>query len=399
MNPTQQLEALIKKYVKNECTEQEVQTLLNAFNIPGNEELLKVLLTEQYHNLEITGDASPEDELVFEQIHHKLISRIKQGDETPKIRWLNWRVAAAAIIIIAACAGIIFSLKLPQRLAPANDIVKTTKTDILPGSSKAILTLANGKKMILSNIPNGVIARQGNTVIHKDAAGTLINIADTHAQGNNLNAYNIVETPIGGEYSVTLADGTKVWMNAASSLKYPVQFSDNERVVELTGEAYFEVAKDAAKPFKVKSSGQTIEVLGTHFNINAYENEEVMKTTLLEGRVKVLNKTGVQFLNPGQQSVMNFGGDGRIKVLTDMDTDEVTAWKEGYFQFNQADIHTVMRQLSRWYDIKVSYSPEIASKEFQGAIQRDLKFSQVLRILGKTKLHFTVKGKEVMVMD
>lgn len=253
--------------------------------------------------------------------------------------------------------------------------------------------------MILSNIPNGVVARQGNTVIHKDIAGTLMNIADNHAQGNNLNAYNIVETPIGGEYSVTLADGTKVWMNAASSLKYPVQFSGNERVVELTGEAYFEVAKDPAKPFRVKSSGQTIEVLGTHFNVNAYANEGVIKTTLLEGRVKVLNKTGIQFLPPGQQSVMNFGGDGRIKVLTDTDTDEVTAWKEGYFQFNQADIHNVMRQLSRWYDIKVSYSPELTYKQFQGAIQRDLKFSQVLRILGKTKLQFTVKGKEVMVMD
>lgn len=399
MNPSLQLEVLIKKYIKNECTAQEVQTLLNAFNIPGNEALLKALLTEQYHNLEITGNASPEEEHVFEQIHHKLISRIKQGDEAPKIRWLNWRTAAAAIIIIAAGAGTIFSLKLPQRFAPANDIVKTTKPDILPGSSKAILTLANGKKMILNSTPNGIIARQGNIVIQKDAGGTLINITDTHAQGNNLNAYNIVETPIGGEYSVTLADGTKVWMNATSSLKYPVQFSGNERVVELTGEAYFEVAKDAAKPFKVKSSGQTIEVLGTHFNINAYENEGVMKTTLLEGRVKVLNKESVQFLSPGQQSVMNFGGDGRIKVLTGTDTDEVTAWKEGYFQFNQADIHTVLRQLSRWYDIKVNYSPELTSKEFQGAIQRDLKFSQVLRILGKTKLHFTVKGKEVMVMD
>lgn len=399
MNPSQQLEVLIKKYIKNECTAQEVQTLLNAFNIPNNEELLKALLTEQYHNLEITGDVSPEEELVFEQIHQKLISRIRLDNEAPKIRWLNWRVAAAAIIIITACAGVIFSLKQPQSVVPSNHIAKTIKTDILPGSSKAVLTLANGKKMILSNIPNGVIARQGNTVIHKDIAGTLINIADNHAQGNNLHAYNIVETPIGGEYSVTLADGTKVWMNAASSLKYPVQFSGNERVVELTGEAYFEVAKDAAKPFKVKSSGQTIEVLGTHFNINAYENEGVMKTTLLEGRVKVLNKTGVQFLSPGQQSVMNFGGDGRIKILTDTDTDEVTAWKEGYFQFNQADIHNVMRQLSRWYDIKVSYSPELASKQFQGAIQRDLKFSQVLSILGKTKLHFTVKGKEVMVMD
>ncbi|MBL4676428.1 MAG: FecR domain-containing protein [Mucilaginibacter sp.] len=203
---------------------------------------------------------------------------------------------------------------------------------------------------------------------------------------------------MGGQYRLTLADGTKVWLNASSSITYPTIFSGDSRQVKITGEAYFEVAHNAALPFTVVSNGQQVKVLGTHFNVNAYADESATITTLLKGSVKVSADANTCILKPGQQASLAAIGHNNIKV-TDADTDAAVAWKEGYFQFNQADVYQVMRQLARWYDIKVIYKNQSSTRKFQGAIQRDLRFSQVLRILEKSNMHFTVTGKEVTVMD
>jgi transmembrane sensor len=208
--------------------------------------------------------------------------------------------------------------------------------------------------------------------------------------------YNTISTPRGGQYQLMLADGSKVWLNAASSLRFPASFVGKERKVELLGEAYFEVAKNAKMPFKVKVNGMEVEVLGTHFNINSYENESTIRTTLLEGSVKINKNNSSSLLKPGQQAQMNKAGE--IKIINDADVEEAIAWKEGKFQFDRADIHDIMRQLTRWYDVDVEYKGTVSS-HFGGTISRDVNLSQVLNMLHLTgEVKFQVEDRKVVVM-
>jgi ferric-dicitrate binding protein FerR (iron transport regulator) len=239
-----------------------------------------------------------------------------------------------------------------------------------------------------------VLAQQGNTSVIKKNDGQL--------EYNSLDgktgevAYNILKTPMGGQYKITLPDGSKVWLNAASSLKYPVVFVGAERRVEITGEAYFEIAKDLNKPFKVQLNNMEVEVLGTHFNVNGYSDEEAIKTTLLEGKVKVLAAKEFKFLVPGQQAQLK--SSGNISVTNDVSLEETVAWKDGNFQFENSDIKTVMRQLARWYEVDISYKGNI-NKHFIGSISRDVKLSQVLTMLQQTgEVKFKIEGKNLIVM-
>lgn len=201
---------------------------------------------------------------------------------------------------------------------------------------------------------------------------------------------------MGGQYKLTLPDGSKVWLNAASSLKYPVVFIGNERKVEITGEAYFEIAKDESKPFKVLLNNMEIQVLGTHFNVNGYTDEEMIKTTLLEGKVKVLASGQTKYLLPGQQAQLK--SSGNIAVTNEVNLEETVAWKDGNFQFENSDIKAVMRQLARWYDVDVSYKGNI-NKHFIGSISRNVKLSQVLSMLQQTgEIKFKIEGKNLIVM-
>ena len=229
----------------------------------------------------------------------------------------------------------------------------------------------------------------------------MVNKVDDNSQpaADQAIRYNTITTLRGGQYQVILPDGTKVWLNAASSLKYPTEFRGKERNVELTGEAYFEVAKNATMPFHVQSAGQTVRVLGTHFNINAYEDEGVIKTTLLEGSIQITYQQAKVLIKPGEQARVVAGSPDKIIVDENADTDGAVAWKDGYFQFNHADIRTVMRQISRWYDVTVKYEGSVSSKDFGGAIERNLKLSQVLHILEKSQVHFVINGKEVVVLQ
>lgn len=401
MENKQQLGRLIVRYLNKQCTVAEINILLREFDQPENEEELKAAILQYF---ETAGESSSLNDYnidaALDDVHSRLILQIKEEAPVGKPVYLKlWRVtAAAAAVLVFLSTGLYFYLNRTQpKPSLKAGIAKQLKNDVLPGSNKAVLTLANGEQVVLTDAKNGVVAKQGGTAIIKTSDGQVINqVANKLTSNEPSIGYNTITTPRGGQYQVVLPDGSKVWLNAASSLKYPTKFSGEERNVELTGEAYFEVARNAAMPFRVRSAGQIVEVLGTHFNINAYTDETLMKTTLLEGSVRVNHEQATVVIKPGEQASA-VKGVSRIAV-NEADTNEVIAWRDGYFQFNHADIQTVMRQLSRWYDVDVKYDGAISSNQFGGAIQRNLKLSQVLHILEKSQLHFTISGKEVRVM-
>ena len=329
----------------------------------------------------------------------------------------RWRLAAAASIIVLLSAGAF----LWSRRSVRDNIVKINRTvpasgvanDIAPGGNKATLTLDNGTMIALdSTAAGGLLAQQGNTRITNQASGELVYLAtgDKLHPADEKQAgvvfYNRVSTARGGQYQLQLPDGTKVWLNAASSLRFPTAFTEKERVVELKGEAYFEVAKNAAMPFRVKiNEGAGVEVLGTRFNLNTYEDEQMIRATLLEGSVRIKNGPSAALLVPGQQAQLT--GTANIRVADDINTEEIVAWKNNHFIFRSADIHTVMRQLSRWYDVEVEYSNEAkdskdtglkGSSRFNAEIPRNTYASDVLKALELTgKVKFRIAGKKIIV--
>lgn len=301
------------------------------------------------------------------------------------------RIAAAAIILITLSAGSYFYFRNNKS---AGDVQYSNV--ISPGGNKAVLTLANGQQIQLTDAVNGNLAQQGEIVITKTADGQVQYQAGSKT-GREIesNTYNTMTTPRGGQYHLVLADGTGVWLNAESSITYPPAFKSNYREVSITGEVYFEVAKDKSKPFHVLSNGQEIEVLGTHFNVNAYGDESLVKTTLLEGSVKVSNLVShsSNLLKPGQQAQVN----GATLQISNADTQEVTAWKNGLFSFNKSDIQTVMRQFSRWYDVDVVYEGAIPQAIITGKVHRDTDLSTALEILTYLDIHFNINGRTITI--
>ena len=335
-----------------------------------------------------------------QELEDRMLTRLRTavGRPAPVVHRKWWRYAAAAVFIIATGTAIYLltpSHKSERTLAGG---IKPPAGDIAPGGNKATLTLSDGTAISLDDAANGAIAKQGNSSIVKLSNGKVVydlkGAVGTEAQ------LNTMSTPRGGQYQLTLQDGTKVWLNAASSITYPATFVGKERKVRVKGEVYFEVAKDKVKPFIVDIDGQsTVEVLGTSFNINAYNDEENSRTTLLEGSVRVTGagsgREGV-VLKPGQQA-MTGKGKG-LSVRSDIDTEEVMAWKDGYFQFNGASLASVLRQLARWYDVNVDYGTHVPSRTFVGEIPRDATLSQVLVILEKTGVHFRIEDRNIVVL-
>ena len=301
----------------------------------------------------------------------------------------NWfRYAAAAIFVIAI--GITAIVVSSDRQSQKSDLSKNaTQVDALPGKNGAILTLANGEKLVLDSLGNGVVTTQGKTTV-LIRNGQLVYDASTKESEI---LYNTMTTPKGRQYQLVLPDGSKVWLNAASSITYPVAFVGSDRSVTITGEAYFEVARNAAKPFHVNVNGMDVQVLGTHFNINSYEDEPAVATTLLEGSVKVNNAI---VLSPGQQSQL--GKNGRLKVIDEVDTDEVISWKNGIFSYSNADISMVMRQVERWYDIDVVYEGKKTTDLFTGSFPRTASLQQVLKMLQLSRVRFKLEGKILTVL-
>lgn len=333
---------------------------------------------------------------------------------TPKRPWLSlYKLTAAAVVTGAIISTVVFVNK-HKETSPA-PVAGHYNSEVQPGGDKAMLTLADGRTIVLDSVQNGAIANDGSIVVNKQEGAVVYEHAAT-ANTNTAVSYNTLSTPRGGQYKVVLPDGSQVWLNAASSITYPTAFSSNERKVSISGEAYFEVHKDAAHPFRVVVAAtathpeSVVEVLGTHFNVNAYNDENVVRTTLLEGKVRV-NQLAISngqlaknaersvVLKPGEQAVLAAAlpiHDSRF-TIHDADVEEATAWKNGLFQFQDATLPTIMRQIARWYNVEIEYKGNI-DKQFIGKIPRHVPLSTLLQILESTGwVHFKIEGAKVIV--
>lgn len=321
------------------------------------------------------------EKAMIETINQQLFSPAKVN-----IRLWITRIAASVILICSVAAGFYFLHRSENN--PAQ------QTTVVPGGNKAILTLANGKKISLDQT-YGTLGRDADVAVANSSKG-IISYEKLKSVSNGTElAYNTIETPRGGTYQINLSDGTKVWLNSASQLRYPVAYHNGERLVELEGEAYFEVAKDRTKPFKVKSNGQVVEVLGTHFNVNGYADEPFTKTTLLEGAIIVSTTKNKIILKPMQESINK---NGELSQHPIADADEAVAWKNGYFQFDDENLESVMRKISRWYDVEIVFVGKPSNKKFNGIISRSKGIKMALEIMEATgNVNFKMEGRKLIV--
>lgn len=387
----ERLDYLLERYAANRCTPQELLELMEALRQGGGEEAIHRRLQGIWKE---GADKEEGPSLDKERIFNAIV-----GDEpvTP-VRPL-WRRGAAAAAVVLLLGGAIYWYARPGKGAPAGGVATAdVKKDIAPGGSKAVLTLSDGTDIVLDSTRNGAVSRQGGSVVMKRDGGELAyQAAASSARATSELVYNKITTPKGGKYRVVLPDGSKVWLNAASVLRFPTAFTGSDRTVELWGEAYFEIEKDKNRPFYVKANNMQVSVLGTSFNIMAYEEEGVVRTTLLDGAVQVTGTSGTSLqLSPGQEA--RCWENGELKLIKETNTDETVAWKNDQFYFRGADIQAIMRQLARWYDIDVVYGGAVNGK-FYAKIPRNTNLSIVLRALALTnKLNFTQEGKRVTVM-
>ena len=408
--PEERLNYLFQKYLNNSCSREELKELLTLAERSDMEPHIQSSLRHLWNN--IPTDKSHTDE-EWDLIYHSFMKSVnnsstKASSESEQFSYhtllkkkktKSYNTAAAAAIFILVSIGTYFFYN--KKDTQFKSVRSKPAQDIGPGRDKAILTLSDGSKIILNDAKNGELARQaGISVIKTDDGQLIYTISDAGSTGDNKVAYNTIETPRGGQYQVNLPDGSKVWLNAASSLVYPTQFKGNERNVKVSGEAYFEVTPNKDMPFRVKSRNQIIEVLGTHFNVNAYTDESVVRTTLLEGLVSIKpdSSTGLEnkVLKPGQESLLGKNG---IKIQ-EADIEGVTAWKNGDFVFKEESLVSVMRKVSKWYDVDVSYEKGINENLiFSGLVSRSRNISAILSNMELTgKVHFKIEGRRIIVM-
>ena len=383
----EKIDHLLGKFVSGGLTETEQHELSGCLQ-SLNEQQFNAVMERYARIVEQRGVPGAPDAALFERIRERI------GDmeaETSPRRFTRWWAAAAVMLALLSAGAYLFN-KQPRQTASATPGADSVRQEILPGGNKAVLTLANGSTIVLDEAAEGTLAQQGGSKVVKLGSGQLAYVGGAGETSGSV--YNTIATPRGGQYRIALGDGTQVWLNAASSIRYPAVFSGSERKVEITGEAYFEVAKDEQRPFKVSVNGSMeIQVLGTHFNVNAYDDEANIRTTLLEGRVSLGVNGRRQLLQPGQQGIVK----GAVIDVREVDTEEAVAWKEGMFSFRNADLRAVMRQLSRWYDVEVVYEGGDGTAEFVGKIQRSLNLSDVLYALRKNDVHFRIEGRKIIV--
>lgn len=387
-NKQERFSYLLKQYLADKCTKAELIEFLSIVKEDTTNHIESSFNTDELNTSLL--DASIE--FNKENIYHNLSQQIHVQKPNRLLFIKNYGLQAAAVLLITAALWFVIAKQNSLKQAPT--YVK--ETDILPGGNRGTLTLADGRTIKLDSVKNGELAHQAGTDIII-SNGNLLQYKLDHQTNNSTTSYNTLATPRGGQFKLILPDKTSVWLNAESTLKFPTVFSGKTRIVELTGEAYFEVAKNAKMPFKVISGTTTTEVLGTHFNINAYKNESLTKTTLLEGSVKVSNTKDSILLNPNQQAITTSTSQ-KIEISKEIDVDEVVAWKNGKFQFNNTDLQSIMRQLARWYDVEIVYEGAIPKRAFTGKISRDVTATQVLKILELSDINFRIDGKKIIVM-
>ena len=388
--PTTRLAFLFQRYFDKTASPAEVDEFLRLAGREEHAEELQALMAEAWQRQQPAAPVFTPGQsatLLHNVLETARAAEVAEATEKtpPRIRLL-WRLAAAAVTV-----GVIGSAAWwwAQQKQPAPKIAQAAPktTDVAPGYNRAVLILSDGSAVSLDSVQKGKLAQQGNTAVMQVAGGRVA--YDAQNAHDEPVAYNTIKTPRGGQYQVTLPDGSKVWLNAASSLRFPTAFTGSDRTVELTGEAYFEIAARQNQPFKVKVNETQVDVLGTHFDVMAYPEEGRTQTSLLEGAVRIDNLT----LQPGEAAVQQ---DGQM-TRTDIDPDQVIAWKNGLFHFESNTLEEVMHQVSRWYDVDVRYDTKV-KRHFSGLISRSASLTEVLKMLdmaGKAK--FDLDGKTVTV--
>ncbi|MEZ2440944.1 FecR family protein [Chitinophaga sp. RCC_12] len=372
----QHLKDLIQRYLKGNASPEEVEALHEWY--------------DSFDDSEVPLPVEPgEDRRMLEQ---RLLNRLKPVMQAPKVKKIPfWRyAAAAALLALVAVAGKIgwqHRYPSPQKNMMADN---ATATDKPPANQKAMLTLADGSTITLDDAANGALGKQGGANIIKKEKGQLAYQAN---DASDEVVYNTLTVPRGGQFQLVLPDGTRVWLNSATSLRYPTSFQGAERKVILQGQAYFEIAANAAKPFKVQANEMEVLVLGTRFDMMAYPDEPTINATLVDGKIKVQDK----ILRPGQQAVLALSG--HQLTVRDADVNKIMAWKNGLFVFNNMDLPTILREIARWYDVEIVYQSPPGKELYGGGISRNLNLSAVLRVLEENGTnHFKTDGNKVVVL-
>ncbi|ERJ58718.1 FecR family protein [Sphingobacterium paucimobilis] len=361
---------LVDRYLSKELGEEELQVF---FHLLDEGKLAPYLLQAMDEDL-----ADEQDDVLVPKKQLRYIKPLLRG--------------VAALLIASFALATYFYLNTPAK----DSIIAEQQSNntVMPGGNNAILTLANGQQIILNDAINGTVATDESFSVEKEKDGLLVFRSASSSDNVSTNQYHTIETPKGGIYQVVLPDGSQVWLNSASSISFPVHFDGSERRVSIKGEAYFDVVHNKNTPFKVLSKEQEIQVLGTKFNVNAYEDERSTKTTLVDGSVRVKTSGKQLLLRPGYQAI---NPSDKPIYVQQADIQSVTAWKEGFFQFDRVDVQTLMRQLSRWYDIEIEYRGEIPKDEFVGKIKRSEDINTILEILRYGKVKFELKGRKLIV--
>lgn len=379
-------EKLLQQYLDGKCTPEEAQALMSWLQTTGHHRVLLRKMQEEFPEILAS------EPVIDQEISDRMEARLLQQISAPRVlRMRNrrtWLAAASALVLLAAGAMYLFSRKQDQAVPLAANHTPVAPKDIAPGSAKAVLTLADGSTVTLDSAGNQVI-HQGQTLVQLQN-GQLEYDADNIGQAAG---YNILSVPRGGQFTIVLPDGSRVWLNSASKLRYPTAFTGEQRLVELEGQGYFEVRKDAQHPFIVKTKTLDVEVLGTGFDVMAYPDEKSMNTTLVEGAVRVKDV----MLKPGQQARMEYS-TGCIYVAP-ADIQQVIAWKTGFFEFDNANLADIMRQASRWYDIDIdmNISSVNQNKAYGGRISRNLPLSELLNMLEANGARFNLQGRKLIV--
>jgi len=388
-------------FEKDEWSQEDRRRLLDYLDAHDDKDLQRLMADRFRDDMAIPHA----DQDTQQRLLHLIHSRIRPVERKSRLfsitGWKKWAVAAALLLV----AGKLVITLTKHPAAPATAAIPppaVVLNDKPAGTQNATLTLGDGTKITLDSAANGRLAQQGSTRIIK--LNGQIAYTNNGKGVNNETLWNTISTARGNQYMLILSDGTKVWLNAASSMRFPAAFKDKERKVEVTGEAYFEIAKDAAKPFKVITGGGEVLVLGTHFNVNAYADEAAVKTTLLEGSVAIQKDNARLVLAPGQQARFHRSattgatpGNTTIAVLKDIDAGHETAWKDGFFWFENTDIRTLMRQVARWYDVQVEFKGAISDDGFSGKVSRSVPLSKLLKVLEQSGIHSTIEGNNITI--
>jgi transmembrane sensor len=396
--------SLIHKQQEQETLTEQEEEELNEWRQQGDREGTREreeLLTRLMDRKQFITEVKALNDYDSNAAVHTIFTRLGLTPPRQIKHLISWRsVASVAAIFLLAIIATWMLVTKQQTIKPGAP-VSAFKKDIPPGGNKAVLTLANGARIVLDTSRSGMIASQGTTNIVKLDNGRLA--YQSINEKPKTVVYNSLSTPRGGTYRLTLPDGSQVWLNAASSITYPTAFSGAERTVKITGEAYIEVAHNSRQPFRVQAGDQLIEDIGTSFNVNAYADEQGVRTTLVEGKVKVSLEGNVKMgknrparvLSPGQQLASR---EGDLEMIPGADIDQVLAWKNGAFSFRNADLPAVMRQLTRWYDIEVEYEGAVPGGTFNGEIGRGLSLNQVLQGLSQTRIHYTIVNAHKIII-